>query len=393
MSENAFVVVFPSIFAKNKVNQLESNIKKILKIKNQEFRKIKRDDSVIVIDANDPVFASSAINLLFGIKKVAIAKQVKNDFNTIVSEITKIGSNLLLKGEKFYVQVEGFSTGFLTKDIEISATSSIIEKTVKLGAKPGSEEKYDKLLYTYLTKSNAYVCVYVDDGFGGIPYNSQNERVVCAIYDELSAISCLETIKEGFDVKIIVCYKQKSDLTNLVKILNQILPRTTRSKIDVEFFQIPIKGSSSKSLLTLIDSVTEILIRVAKANKINKISLGLSHLIFPSSFVENSIKQVFRNNFTSLIPLSGLDDGIFEDAKELGLGKYLSKIEKLGKMSFSKQYASKIEIKKIVENTLKKRKVVSIVIGPNNVHEILDSLEENHWEFKRLKLTGILWKR
>jgi len=378
MSENAFVVVFPSIFAKNKVNQLESNIKKILKIKNQEFRKIKRDDSVIVIDANDPVFASSAINLLFGIKKVAIAKQVKNDFNTIVSEITKIGSNLLLKGEKFYVQVEGFSTGFLTKDIEISATSSIIEKTVKLGAKPGSKEKYDKLLYTYLTKSNAYVCVYVDDGFGGIPYNSQNERVVCAIYDELSAISCLETIKEGFDVKIIVCYKQKSDLTNLVKILNQILPRTTRSKIDVEFFQIPIKGSSSKSLLTLIDSVTEILIRVAKANKINKISLGLSHLIFPSSFVENSIKQVFRNNFTSLIPLSGLDDGIFEDAKELGLGKYLSKIEKLGEMSFSKQYASKIEIKKIVENTLKKRKVVSIVIGPNNVHEILDSLEENH---------------
>ena len=378
MSENAFVVVFPSIFAMNKVNQLESNIKKILKIKNQEFRKIKRDDSVIVIDANDPVFASSAINLLFGIKKVAIAKQVKNDFNTIVSEITKIGSNLLLKGEKFYVQVEGFSTGFLTKDIEISATSSIIEKTVKLGAKPGSEEKYDKLLYTYLTKSNAYVCVYVDDGFGGIPYNSQNERVVCAIYDELSAISCLETIKEGFDVKIIVCYKQKSDLTNLVKILNQILPRTTRSKIDVEFFQIPIKGSSSKSLLTLIDSVTEILIRVAKANKINKISLGLSHLIFPSSFVENSIKQVFRNNFTSLIPLSGLDDGIFEDAKELGLGKYLSKIEKLGEMSFSKQYASKIEIKKIVENTLKKRKIVSIVIGPNNVHEILDSLEENH---------------
>ena len=378
MGENAFVVVFPSIFAKNKVNQLESNIKKILKIRNQEFRKIKRDDSVIVIDANDPVFASSAINLLFGIKKVAIAKQVKNDFNTIVSEITKIGSNLLLKGEKFYVQVEGFSTGFLTKDVEISATSSIIEKTVKLGAKPGSEEKYDKLLYTYLTKSNAYVCVYVDDGFGGIPYNSQNEKVVCAIYDELSAISCLETIKEGFDVKIIVCYKQKSVLTNLVKILNQILPRTTKSKIDVEFFQIPIKGSSSKSLLTLIDSVTEILIRVAKANKINKVSLGLSPLIFPSSFVENSIKQVFRNNFTSLIPLSGLDDGIFEDAKELGLGKYLSNIEKLGKMSFPKQYASKVEIKKIVENALKKRRIVSIVIGPNNVHEILDSLEENH---------------
>lgn len=378
MSENAFVVVFPSIFARNKVKQLESNIKKILKLRNQEFRKIERDDSVIVVDANDPVFASSAINLLFGIKKIAIAKKIKNDFNSIVSEITKIGSNLLLKGEKFYVQVEGVSSGFLTKDVEISATSSIIEKTTNIGAKPGSEEKYDKLLYTFLTKSNAYVCVYVDEGHGGIPYNSQNEKVVCAVYDELSAVSCLQTIKEGFDVEIIVCYRQKSDLNNLVKILNQILPRTTKSKVDVEFFQIPVKGSSSKSLLTLIDSVTEILIQVAKTDKINKISLGLSPLIFPSSFIENSVKRVFRNNFTSLTPLSGLDNGIFENAKEIGLGKYLPKIEKLGKMSFSKQYASKEEIKKNVETAFKKRKNVSVIVGPNNVHEILDSLDEDH---------------
>ncbi len=378
MSENAFVVVFPSVFAKNKINQLESNIKKILKIRKQEFRKIKRDDSVIIIDANDPVFASSAINLLFGIKKVAIAKQVKNEFGTIVAEITKIGSNLLLKGEKFYVRVEGFSTGFLTKDVEIAATSSIIEKTVKIGAKPGSEEKYDKLLYTYLTKSNAYVCVYIDEGFDGIPNNSQNEKVVCAIYDELSAVSCLETIKQGFDVKIIVCYTQKSELTNLVKILNQILPRMIKSKIDVEFFQITIKGSSSKNLLTMINVVTEILMRVGKTNKIRRVSLALSPLIFPLSFVENSIKQVFKNDFISLMPLYGLANEVFEAAKELGLGKYISKIEKLGGINFLKQHTSRVEIQKITEDALKKRRNVSVTIGPNNVHEILDVLEENH---------------
>jgi len=80
MTENAFVVVFPSDFTKNKLNYLIPNIKKILKLRGQEFQKVRRDNSVIVIEANDPVFASSAINLLFGIKKVAIAKQVKNDF-------------------------------------------------------------------------------------------------------------------------------------------------------------------------------------------------------------------------------------------------------------------------------------------------------------------------
>jgi len=77
VSENASVVVFPSIFAKNKINSLVSNIKKILKIKNQKYQEIRRDNSLIVVDANDPVFTSSAINLLFGIERVAIAKQVK----------------------------------------------------------------------------------------------------------------------------------------------------------------------------------------------------------------------------------------------------------------------------------------------------------------------------
>ena len=377
MSQNAFVVVFPSVFARNKIKQLESNIKKILKIKNQEFQKISRDESLIIIDANDPVFASSTINLLFGIKRVVIAKQIKNDFNTIISEITKIGSNLLLKGEKFYVKVEGNPSGFIAKDVELSATSSLIDKTVKLGVKPGTEEKHDRMLYTFLTKSNAYVSIFVDEGHGGIPYNSQNEKVVCGIYDELSAVSCLETIKQGFDVKIIVCYKQKSELLNLVKILNQILPRTIKSKVELEFYQIPIKGSNSKSLLTQIDSVTKIMIRVAKANKIRRISLALSPLIFPLDFVERSIKEVFDSDLTPKTPISGLDDDIFTSAEEIGLRKYLPKIEKLGKMRFPNHQSAK-EIQKIAESSLKTKKVVSITIGPNNVHDILDSLEENH---------------
>jgi len=110
MSNNASVVVFPSVFTQNKVASLLSNVKKILKIRNQKFQKIRIDDSIIVLDANDPVFASSAINLLYGIERTAIAKCVKNDFDTVVAAITKIGSSLLLKGDKFFVKVEGFES-------------------------------------------------------------------------------------------------------------------------------------------------------------------------------------------------------------------------------------------------------------------------------------------
>jgi adenylyl- and sulfurtransferase ThiI len=235
MDEISYVVVFPTIFSKNKIPQLITNIKKILKIKNQEFKSVKRDGDIILVDANDPVFASSAINFLFGIEKIAIARQIKNDFQNIISEITSIGGNLLLKGEKFLVKVEGTSKGFVTKDVEIAATSNIIEKKSNLGAHPGTDENFDKLLYTYLTKNNAYICIFSDTGKGGIPYQSQKEKTICAVYDEISAVSCYETIKQGYDTKIIVCYRQKSELMNLAKIINQIIPRlySTRDTITV----------------------------------------------------------------------------------------------------------------------------------------------------------------
>lgn len=378
MSDNASVVVFPSVFTQNKVASLLSNVKKILKIRNQKFQKIRIDDSIIVLDANDPVFASSAINLLYGIERIAIAKCVKNDFDTVVAEITKIGSNLLLKGDKFFVKVEGYSSGYIPKDLEISATSSLIEKTSKLGAKPGIEEKFDKLLYTYLTKSNAYVCIFTDKGLGGIPYNSQNEKIVCGIYDELSAVSCLETIKEGFDVKIIVCYRNQNDLLNLVKILNKIIPRTIQSNLDLEFFKITIKGKSSQSFLKMIETITEILLSVAKLNKVNRISLAISPLIFPQWFIDNNYKRILQKKLFPLFPLSGLDDNLLENAKAIGLGKYLPKIEKLGKMKFNRYTNTQKEIQKCANHALKTRKKISVTIGPNNVHEILDSLKVNH---------------
>ena len=374
MSENASVIVFPSIFSKNKINSLVSNIKSILKIKDQKYETIRRDDSVIVIEANDPVFTSSAVNLLFGIERVAIAKKVKNEFDTIVSSITKIGSNLVLKGDRFFVKIEGYSSGYLPKDLEIAATSSLIEKTAKLGARPGTEQNYDKLLYTYLTKKHAYVCIFTDKGLGGIPYNSQKERMVCGIFDELSAISCLEAIKQGFDVVIVVFYNRKSELLKLAKILNRILPRTLHSRIELLFYQIPIKSTSTKNFLLLIQTVTEILISVAKSNKMKKVSLSVSPLIFPSQFFDNNIQRVFEKNLSPYVPLAGLDDDILDNAREIGLGKFLKNIEKFGKMKFD-SIPSQNEAQKIAKQSIGSKKTISIILGSNNIHDILDSLE------------------
>ena len=371
MNEISYVVVFPTIFSKNKISQLAINIKKILKIKNQQFKSVKRDGDVILVDANDPVFASSAINLLFGIEKIVIARQIKNDFQKIVSEITSISGNLLLKGEKFLVKVEGISKGFLVKDIEIAATSNIIEKKSNLGARPGTDENYDKLLYTFLTKNYAYISIFSDKGNGGVPYQSQNEKTICAVYDELSAVSCFETIKQGYDTKIIVCYRQKSELIDLVKIIHQIIPRLIQDEIEIEFFWLKIKPSGIKNYLIYVNSILEIMLKESN----NRISLSLSPLVFSSEFIDNAQKKVFAKKKIPIIPLAGVDNSLFNEAKEIGLGKRIGKLEKIV-ISSSDNITT--FLKKEVEMSIKTKKVISIKVGPNNVHDILDSLEENH---------------
>ena len=372
MTEDTLVVVYPSLFAENKINQLLENIKKILKIKNLKFGKIIKDDFLICVQADDPVFVSSAIGLLFGVKQIVIAKKIRNDFKTIVSQVGEIGSNLLLKGEKFYVKADGHAKGFVIKDLELAATSTLIQKNQKISAKPGTELKHEKLLQIYVTKSNAYVCIFVDEGLGGTVNNSQLQKSICCVTDEFSAVNCLETIKQGFEVKLLICYETREDVIHLVKIIDKILPRMLRSEIELEFHKIPKFGKNSEDVLSKNSFITNILIKSAKEKKISHISLATSPLIYPSKYVETLQKRIFSAGMIPHIPLSGIDSEIMKNAKEIGMEKYISKIEKLLKNNFTKSKTKPIKNEKITKKNIK------IKLGPNNVHTILDSLEIEH---------------
>ena len=372
MEDKVLVIVFPSIFSLNKIKPLITNIKKILKIENQKFHKIRRDGDVIIVETDDPVFTSTTINTLFGIKRVAIAKQITNNFDLIVNGISKVGADLFIERERFLIRVEGYAKGFMEKDVEVAATSSLIEKTAKKGIRPGTEEKYDKLLYVYLTKSHAYICIYSDEGLGGIPNNSQNKKTVCCVFDELSAISCLETIKHGFDVKIIVCFTKESELLHIVKMVNQLIRRIVKPKINLEFYKVPIDKKLTSLLLTKI--TIELLSIIATSNYIKRISLSLSPLIYPIDFLENVVRRVYKKKLVPYLPLTGLDSNILVSAQEIGLEKYLPRIKKYGKTKFCNSKKPLKEIEKIAERSVMTRKVISIKVGQNNIHDILDKI-------------------
>ncbi|MDE1830621.1 MAG: thiamine biosynthesis protein, partial [Thaumarchaeota archaeon] len=235
MTEKTVLVVFPSVFSLNKIYSLQENILHILKIKKQSFTLVRKNESLIIIETNDPVLVSSTIGSLFGIERIAIAKEVENHFEVVLATITTTNMNLLLTGEKFFVKVEGKSSDYLAKDLEVAATAALIEKSMALQVKPGSETEHNKLLYTFITKSHAYVCVFIDKGLGGIPYNSQGESILCCMYDELSAIACLQCIKMGFETKVIISYSDDSDLLRMSKMINRILLSIVEEKITLYF--------------------------------------------------------------------------------------------------------------------------------------------------------------
>lgn len=374
MSEKTVLVVFPSIYSSNKINDLVANISKILKLQNQHYSKIRKNESVIVIEANDPVLASSSVNLLFGIEQIAISKEVDTNFDSVLSTITNTAMSLLLKGERFYVKVDGKTKKFLAKDLEIAATASLTDKGATIEAKPGLESNHDRLVYAYLTDSLAYVCIFVDKGLGGLPYNSQKEKILCCIHDELSAISCLQTIKMGFDVKILVCYRNESDLLKLAKMINKILPRLLEKKIILHTCKI----SNSLSILPTIVTTTQIMISIASKEKIGRISLGISPMIFPASFCEFNSSLVSKNKIIPWFSLSGIDLGILENAKEIGLEKYISNLEELCRKNLNYKKISESETSKYVKDALKTLKCLPITVGPKNIHDMIDLLKSNH---------------
>lgn len=378
--EASYVVVFPSIFAKRRMRRLAADIKTVLQIRDQRFKSVVRDGDIIRVHANDPVFASSAIGLLFGVGRVAIARRTDNGFDELVSKIASVGGNLLLKGERFLVRVDGTTRGFTPKDAEIAATSKIIEKR-ELGAIPGTERRFDKELYTYVTGRNAYVCIFSDGAMWGVPREPGQDKTVCAIYDELSALSCFECMRQGYDVRIVTFYRRRPELLNLARMLSRIIPRMLSREVELEFVRMKEgvpgggPGGGGRAYLAYVDAITEtVLSRCGADGNCSRISLAVPPAIFPAGVVDSYLERAFRRGMIPLVPLAGSGAGMYEIAREVGLGEAgIRRLErKIGAASATAAVQAADRTDAAVQAADAQK--ITIRVGANNVHDILDAL-------------------
>lgn len=373
------LLVFPSTFSANRKDNLKTIVKEKLELIHVKVNKIISEESCIAFEVTNLVEASASLVDMFGIDKVAIAKHVTNGFTDIVNTIVNTGKQIIFPEEKFFVKVEMSSNAkvsYVGRDIEFVSSSNLTVELSSIAAKPAKNEyEANKTILSYIGKDSAYVCIQMDTAHGGLPFGSQKEKVACSIHNVLSAVSCLITVKCGFVPDFLILYTNNDDLKENAKLFSHIANKTCikKHKIRLAYIDLPDKFDHNVKLMLQESISANILTHLPE----NRLIIPLSTAIHPTWFVEATMKQIVFAGKTPWLPLMFLTDSIYHNAKDTGLEDKTTSIDTLIKdMAFKKEEYEKYEnnIVALSKTAIENMKTISLKIGPNYLHDIIDSI-------------------
>ena len=412
------LLVFPSQFSIGRIDKLIADIKDALRSKDVELRDIVLEKECVIFELDDVVEGAAITVEMFGIDKVAIAKKVSTArFEEILAQVVNIGKLKILPKEKFFVKVqisnnakvdykprdlEFASTGELTAALQSSLSPSLSSSprqsstfsssasSLSSSARPAKNElDADRLIEIFIGKKSAYVCIEIDAGLGGLPFACQEEKVLCTIHNALSAISCMAVLKCGFFPEIIILYTDDDDLRQNLKTFGLVVNRMNTKNYSVRLAKVEEiqkqqqqqhqqqRESSHKTILQEI-----VAIQILTHMKGKGVVVPLSTAIHPLWLIELTFKKILSSNKIPWMPLLLPTQGIDDIAKELGMEEHKLRlmsdqscmIDRL--LTFTKQdyakYRKSIDI--MTESALKNMNTISFEIGPNYLHDILDSI-------------------
>jgi hypothetical protein len=338
------------------------------------------EESCFVFKVNDIVEAAYSIKELFGIDRVAIAKQVPNIFSDVVSAIITIGKQIILPKQKFFIKVQISSEAkvdYVGRDIAFVSSGDLIEQLASTGARPARNEcEADKLIFSYIGRDYGYICIQIDKALGGIPFGYQNMKVACSIHNVLSAISSLIAIKSGFAPALLILYASYEELIENVKLFGHIAHRIPLKRHYLRIAQIDLSDELDQGLKFILrESISaKILIQLPEKGVV----LPLNATIHPSWFVELIMKKIILAKKTPWMPLMLLTDEIQQTAKMFGMEEKFLSIDNLTintiifKKKDYRKHLRKVDL--LSKKAMKNMKTISLKVGPNYLHDIIDAI-------------------
>ena len=411
------LLVFPSQFSIGRIDKLIADIKDALRSKDVGLMDIVLEKECVIFELDDVVGGAAITAEMFGIDKVAIAKNVSTaHFEEILAQVVNIGKLKILPKEKFFVKVqisdnakvdykprdlEFASTGELTAALQSSLSQSVLSSprqsstfsssssssasSLSSAARPAKNElDADRLIEVFIGKKSAYVCIEIDAGLGGLPFACQEEKVLCSIHNALSAISCMAVLKCGFFPEIIILYTDDDDLRQNLKTFGLIVNRLNTKNYSIRLARVEglqkqqqQRQSNHKTILKEIVAA-----RVLTRMRGKGVVVPLSTAIHPLWLIELTFKKILSSNKIPWMPLLLPTQGIYDIAKELGMEEHKLRLMSDqscmidGLLTFTKQDYAKYRksIDTMTESALKNMNTISFEIGPNYLHDILDSV-------------------
>lgn len=379
------VIAVPTIFAEKRgAALLARNVRSALRSAGHAFESVARDGPLVVVNgAADPVLASAAVGMLSGIRTVGIARRAGARLADAAEAVAQVAGRLLLEGEAYMVRAEGRPRGYVPGDLEMAATSLIIERHARIGARPGTAARHDRELYAYATARHSYACLFADRGMGGVPAGTHPEPAACCMFDGLSAAACLEAIRQGYDVRMSVAYSTEADLRRLARAAGRLVPRTAASllgggPVEIEFFRI--KGAAGGRAARLFTSCL-LAARAAEKAGIGRAVLPVSPVVDAQGVIDAAAGELARRGMTAYAPLGALEDEIFANASAAGFEGFAREAARLaaaspaaGREGEAGEEARSKMLARAAEAAAAARAVrVSVRAGPSTVHDLLNA--------------------
>ena len=360
MDQNALVAVIPNAFSRRRAALLASNVRSMLRSRSLGFSSVRRDGDVIAVEADDPVFASSAAGLLFGVSQVSIARRAGTALAELTEAISQTATSLLLRRERFVVRVGGRTRGYLPRDAELAATSAIVASASATGARPGTDSAHDRVIHAHVAPSASYVSIFADAGRGGVPFGTHAGRVACPVHDELSAVAMLEVLRQGHDVLPVVVHSTDAERTRLIRPVCRIVSSIPRAATDA----VIVRVSASRAIARL-GAAVEAAISAATASGATRVCVPTSPLIHAEGVSDALLERAAAAGLRASLPLAGVESRIDSHASAAGIGPMARHVERACAARAGSAGPAPRELG---------RRDIALRVGPNMVHDALDSL-------------------
>lgn len=390
------LLLFFSIFTKIQKEKLIGNIRRKLQDKKIKVLSIRCEERYIVLEVSDPAEARCVLTSTLGIDRIGIARKTWNEYSHVMRAISDIGKEIILPKEKFLIRIklstnDSNSLNYKERDLEFASAAMLTSELSSRGARPAiSEKRVDRTIESYIGNRYAYVCLDITSSLGGLPFNSQSQKVITSIHNPLSVRSCVISMRCGFLPQIVLPYTDEEDLKNKVKLCRPIINMIEKRRYQVSLAHIHLPYVLDINIKKMV--LESIYYKILTSLSGDILIVSLSAAVSPFWYISSIVRDVISSGkipwtpsiFASKITNAEIRSNRMVDVA--AINGFQSKAIPPNSCSYQPSVLKDMVNPKLYEkyrqiiNDVSQRsvaagsKMVSFKVGSNYIHDIVNSI-------------------